>query len=171
MPVTQTRQDHDRKAQTTDPRVRFFTRHVVGNEDVCANCYRLLWETYERNYIRKAVQDSDAEDTETGGWTTKYVDVLEPRPPIRIPVLDRIDRDERGLWCSCGSDGRSQPDERPRSVEKARRHARNLATTLNELGLEIDEEKLVRATEEVRAENNCSGTEVHKEAIRRVEDS
>jgi len=128
---------------------RTFEREVVQNVDVCDNCYRLMFDRIAVPRIITDFRDA-APDT------------------IRFTREDTTDDDSTGLFCRCGSDGVTQPDERPRDAETVGRHARNLARTLETCGVDVDASELVREARRLRVESDETGVEMFKEAVYRA---
>lgn len=128
---------------------RTFEREVVQDTDVCDNCYRLM---FDRIAVPRLISD-----------------FREAAPDsIRYAREDTTDDDPTGLFCRCGSDGVTQPDERPRDAETVGRHARNLARTLSARGVDVDVSELVREARRLRVESDATGVEMFREAVYRA---
>jgi len=128
---------------------RTFESEVVQNVDVCDNCYRLMFDRIAVPRIIADFRDA-APDT------------------IRFTREDTTDDDSTGLFCRCGSDGVTQPDERPRDAETVERHARNLARTLETRGVNVDASELVHEARRLRVESDKTGVEMFREAVYRA---
>ena len=128
---------------------RFFEERVVHNPDVCGNCYRLLFD-------RVAVPRLIADFRDAAPESIRYV------------REDTTDEDPHGLFCRCGSDGVTQPDERPRDAATVDEHARNAAETMRQFGFDINESKFVREACRLRVHSDLTGVDMFKEAVRRA---
>jgi len=130
---------------------RLFRDRVVNNHDVCGNCYRLM---FDRVHVPDLITD--------------YRDSAPDS--IRHARVKNIDDDRAGLFCECGSDGVTQPDERPRDSETAARHAENVLETLRLLGHDrLDETEFLSEVASLRALSDLTGVEMFTQAIKNVE--
>ena len=132
------------------------TDDLVGNGDVCQNCYRLTHESYERNYKRVVVNQNRVE-----------YDAVDGLPPERVVIHDAVEIDNAGLFCRCGSDGTVQYRGKL-SMPEVRRYTRHAAKTLNRLGWDLDPEKAVTEAVKLKRDDELGDDDMIMEAVRRA---
>jgi hypothetical protein len=131
---------------------------LVQNGDVCDNCYLLMWEEFERNFVKEVEYDEEAEE-----YTTAY-DPIDGLPPERQRVYENTETDSAGVWCRCGSDGKSQYRGKLSRAEVSE-IVRNAVKTLRTLGIEADVEVAVRRARELKDEDEYGDDDLVLDAV------
>lgn len=137
----------------TDP------RSELSDGNICANCYRLMFENFERNFIKEVYYDEDAQE-----YRTDY-DPVDGLPSERLPVADNVDPDVRAMWCECGSDGAAQYRGKL-TMPEVRRYTENAAETLSQLGFDLDPSEAVARAVELKKDDELGDDDMIIEAVR-----